>query len=84
MNKTIVILLIFASLMILLGDKLLFSYVLAKVTGGLSANSVNKANVTAHIIGKKSNSTSGGLSANSVNKANVTAHLIENTTSIVS
>jgi hypothetical protein len=51
--------------MILVGDKLLQSYVLAKVPGGLSANAVNKVNVTAHIIGNKSNSTSGGLSANS-------------------
>jgi hypothetical protein len=84
MNKTFVIILIFASLTILLGDKLLFSYVLAKVTGGLSANSVNKANVTPHIVGKKSNITSGGLSANSVNKANVTSHIIGYTTSIVS
>jgi hypothetical protein len=84
MNKTFVIIVIFASLMILVGDKLLQSYVLAKVVGGLSANSVNKANVTAHIIGNKSNSTSSGLSANSVNKANVTAHIIWNTTSIVS
>ncbi len=65
----------------LVGGKLLQSYVSAKVTGGLSANSVNKANITPHIIGKRSNSTSGGLSANSVNKANITAHIIRNTTS---
>jgi len=48
----------------------------AQVTGGLSTNSVNKANVTSHIVGKRSNSTSGGLSTNSVNKANVTSHIV--------
>ena len=72
MNKIFLILLIFTSLLILVGDKLLLSYVSARVTGGLSTNSVNKANVTSHIVDKRSNSTSGGLSTNSVNKANVT------------
>jgi len=71
MNK-IFLILIFTSLLILVGDKLLLSYVSAQVTGGLSTNSVNKANVTSLIVGKRSNSTSGGLSTNSVNKANVT------------
>ncbi len=41
-------------------------------SGGLSANSVNSANVTAHTIGNLSKLKSGGLSANSVNSANVT------------
>jgi hypothetical protein len=46
--------------------------VLAK-SGGLSANSVNSANVTAHTTGNTSKLKSGGLSANSVNSANVTS-----------
>jgi hypothetical protein len=46
--------------------------VLAK-SGGLSANSVNSANVTAHTAGNTSKLKSGGLSANSVNSANVTS-----------
>ena len=62
MNK-ISLILIFTSLFILIGDKLLLSYVSAQVTNGLSANSVNNANVTPHSIGKRSNSTSAGLSA---------------------
>ena len=81
MNEILLILLIFASLLILAGDKLLLSYVSAQVTNGLSRNSVNKSNVTSHIIGKKSNITSGGLSTNSVNKSNVTSYDF-NTTSL--
>ena len=61
MNK-IFLILIFTSLLILVGDKLLLSYVSARVSGGLSVNSVNNANVTSHIVGKRSNITSGGLS----------------------
>jgi hypothetical protein len=64
------------SLFILVGDKLLLNYVSAQVSNGLSANSVNNANVTPHSIGKRSNSTSTGLSANSVNNANVTPRSI--------
>ena len=67
-----IFLILIFTLLILVGNKLLLSYVSAKVTSGLSANSVNKANVTSHIVGKQRNNTSGGLSANSVNKANVT------------
>jgi hypothetical protein len=46
--------------------------VLAK-SGGLSPNSVNSANVTAHTTGNTSKLKSDGLSANSVNSANVTS-----------
>jgi hypothetical protein len=78
MGKTFIILLISTSLLILVGDNLLLSYSLAKVTGGLSANSVNKANTRPHVIGNSSNVTAGGLSANSVNKANTRPHVIGN------
>jgi hypothetical protein len=81
MLSKIFLILIFTSLFILVGDKLLLSYVSAQVRNGLSANSVNNANVTPHSIGKRSNSTSAGLSANSVNNANVTSHIVGNTTS---
>jgi hypothetical protein len=84
MNKILLILLIFASLLILAGYKLLLSYVSAQVTGGLSTNSVNKSNVTSHVIGEKSNITSGGLSTNSVNKSNVTSHVIGEKSNITS
>ena len=80
MNK-IFLILIFTSLFIFVGDELLLSYVSAQVTNGLSANSVNNANVIPHSIGKRSNITSTGLSANSVNNANVTSHIVGNTTS---
>ena len=73
MNK-IFLILIFTLLFILVGDKLLLSYVSAQVTNGLSANSVNNANVTPHSMDKQSNSTTAGLSANSVNYANITPH----------
>jgi hypothetical protein len=42
MNKILLILLIFASLLILAGDKLLLTYVSAQVAGGLSTNSVSR------------------------------------------
>jgi len=58
MNK-ISLILIFTSLSILVGDKLLLSYVSAQVTNGDHAP-------------KRSNNASTALSANSVNNANVT------------
>jgi hypothetical protein len=57
--------------------------VLAK-SGGLSANSVNRANVATHTTGNTSELKSGGLSANSVNRANVTTHTTGNTSELKS
>jgi hypothetical protein len=60
---------VFVAILLFLGMK---SSALA-ISGGLSANSINSANVTAHTLGNTSKLKSGGLSANSVNSANVTS-----------
>ena len=59
------------SVLLMLGANAVVCDIVAK-SGGLSASSVNAANVSAHAVGNTSKLKSGGLSASSVNAANVT------------